>query len=773
MTVRRVFAPIGATLAAVLLVGPAGLASTRPSTPPPPETALHRADRHGPFSISGAELWQIAKPRTPLVSDEARQQEPEDALAGRAPRCGRARCGERPSASRRLKPSPPLTSPSFTCCYGGVDPQIAAGSKSFLVVGVRDHVLFLDKAGQPLYPKPASPQPAGAQPPPAPYGPVYLCNLFAPMLADVNAHLGLPTSKRDREGHAITVQNGYGINCDAQTGGIEPTQPKPWKSNHDFYWPTDEIYDARVLWDEYHKRFWIGALLKNSNTVAYPNPKKKDPHRKRPATRSANVRSARRALLAIAVSKTQDPRDGWNLAWAWGDQGEQGCPTSKGCVGFGSDYLSMGISSRYLTLESAGGPITKPGRRTITIIPTDPLVRGSGALVYQPNWASLGTNLQQPAIQHQPDFDHGREVFFATPVYDLDNGSAGDSIELSTVSIGGGPYNPVPAFHKQLVHVRRFVAVSGPGAPQKAGPGVSGAPTIGGGANWVNKLVYRNSNLYLVFDECRVWSDGDCVYSGFRFVRLHVSGIVKLKTFSQLEVQVTADRTFGGPVTVDVRKLFWSVYPALEVNGAGDVAFSYNSSSPFLFPQARYSIWRHNENDVRSSRVLANGQSTIGSSDDDFKGSWHHYLGMSVDGFDGTSIWMINGFADASHGWNYAIGKVFGKRHPDLAVLQSFIEPTGTGDYRLSLIVQNLGDGAAPASSASLSLSRSGAGTIPLESIAVPKLEPGGRSAVLHATITTPAGASHTDVTAKLKLDARQQLQEYDESNNTTSVAFP
>ena len=70
----------------------------------------------------------------------------------------------------------------------------------------------------------------------------------------------------------------------------------------------------------------------------------------RPATRSANVRSARRALIAIAVSKTDDPRDGWYLSWVFGFPGQEGCPKSKGCVGFGTDYLSMGITSKYLTM---------------------------------------------------------------------------------------------------------------------------------------------------------------------------------------------------------------------------------------------------------------------------------------------------------------------------------------------------------------------------------------------------------------------------------------
>ena len=229
------------------------------------------------------------------------------------------------------KSSPEPTAPAYTCCTGGIDPQIAASDKGFLVVGMRDHIALFDKGGTPLYPKPsASPSPATGLP--TPYGDIYFCDLFAPIIPDANAHLGLPTTKTDAEGHEITVKNGYGINCDATTGGVEPPG---WKSNQDFYQWTGQIYDARVLWDEYHKRFWIAALFKNNNTVAYPDPEKSDPNQLRPATRSANVRSARRALLAIAVSRTDDPRDGWYLSWVYGYPGQDGCPSSKSCVGSG------------------------------------------------------------------------------------------------------------------------------------------------------------------------------------------------------------------------------------------------------------------------------------------------------------------------------------------------------------------------------------------------------------------------------------------------------
>src|SRR5213079_4313 len=104
------------------------------------------------------------------------------------------------------------------------------------------------KGGKPLYPKQSlsgpGPTVPGPHPLPPAYGPIYLCDLFAPLIPSANARIGLPTTEKDAEGHRITVKNGYGINCAKATGG---RQPVGWKSNHDFYWPNDELYDSRVL----------------------------------------------------------------------------------------------------------------------------------------------------------------------------------------------------------------------------------------------------------------------------------------------------------------------------------------------------------------------------------------------------------------------------------------------------------------------------------------------------------------------------------------------
>ena len=77
---------------------------------------------------------------------------------------------------------------------------------------MRDHILLYDKGGTPLYPK-QSDSPVTTPGLPAPSREIGFCDLFAPIIPDANAHVGLRRTRRDAEGHKITVKNGYGINC--------------------------------------------------------------------------------------------------------------------------------------------------------------------------------------------------------------------------------------------------------------------------------------------------------------------------------------------------------------------------------------------------------------------------------------------------------------------------------------------------------------------------------------------------------------------------------
>jgi hypothetical protein len=742
---------------------------------------------HGPFVLTADTLRRVAhEPREPNDEDEDEHEDTDeqDDLYAPAPPAGSCKqpvCGtlDLREAAKGLKlMSPPLTTPAFNADKG-IDPQIAASSGGYLVAGLRNQVQFYDKAGKPLTEK-CSFIPTASCLNPEPMGPVQLCDLFAPMIPAVNGSIPLPRHKKDGFGNFITPENGYGVNCDKKTGGTRPAN-WTWNKNgdrgitdDDFYWPEDEIYDARVIWDEYHKRFWIAALMMNNNT-AY-----KDDGR--PSAQSADVAHSRRAFLAIAASKTEDPRDGWYLYWTEGFPQQattancpDECHLDGKVVGGGSDYLQIGISSKYLVLVGGAGfsdALTKFNVSTqhITVIPTDLLQTSATKLLFlyqtsepikNPDGKAIYINTKIPAaVQHHPDL-LGHKVLFTTQWVDPgrdDSDPAKYNVLLWTLSLDAS----VPTLYRQPIPVRPFRGFKdGEGAPQK-----DSIKKLSVAQNWINMLVYRKANLYLTFDECARQKDGNCLLGALRFLRVHLNGSVKSQGTLTWNLEIAVDRTFGGRNVLDrPGKEAWYGFPAVEANKNGDAALAYDRSAGWLYPEARYSVYFLKEKDIRPSRVLRLGKSAV-----TVKPWWHHYLGMSVDGFDDTGIWMINGYGRFGW-WRYSIGKVLGKTFADLEPASVHVNTVpGGGQYKISVKIGNLGDGDAKPTHARLFLTQRKTGAadsaIFLKSIDVSKVS-SGHSTTIAATIDIPARARAGYRYVRVSLDSGETLKEYGEHNNT------
>ena len=123
----------------------------------------------------------------------------------------------------------------------------------------------------------------------------------------------------------------------------------------------------------------------------------------------------------------------------------------------GAASRGHGVTSRFLTIEALAGTVPEqaaqlPGHgQVIAIVPTRPLAEGHGGPFWMPKPFPHPTDLLQPAVQHAPDFDHGREALFAVPLYNL--GGAGNLIEVLAIEPKEAPYNGVPGVFKQLVPV--------------------------------------------------------------------------------------------------------------------------------------------------------------------------------------------------------------------------------------------------------------------------------------------------------------------------------
>jgi hypothetical protein len=173
------------------------------------------------------------------------------------------------------------------------------------------------------------------------------------------------------------------------------------------------------------------------------------------------------------------------------------------------------------------------------------------------------------------------------------------------------------------------------------------------------------------------------------------------------------------------------------------------------------------ESTFASSRVLKSGEAAVDG--------WHHYLGMSVDGFDGTGVWTINGYGGPSKHWGYAFGKVLGKPVADLDVLNASVAPGPGGPraFQLDLFVENLGDGDAPATTGALTLTRSGSPDIPIETFQLPGVAHGAsKERTVSFTVPSTAGGL-VGYSLEVALDSEDRLEEYDEADNKAFVPLP
>jgi hypothetical protein len=88
--------------------------------------------------------------------------------------------------------------------------------------------------------------------------------------------------------------------------------------------PIDRFNDLRVIFDSYRKRFWVTAYAGFSGAASVPAAK-------------------RRTFIPIAVSKTQNPLDGWYFYW-WDGAAQQGqAGSSIWQPGDAPDYPIIGI----------------------------------------------------------------------------------------------------------------------------------------------------------------------------------------------------------------------------------------------------------------------------------------------------------------------------------------------------------------------------------------------------------------------------------------------
>jgi hypothetical protein len=658
---------------------------------------------HGPFLLSAREISHL------IPSERDDGPDVDDEGDGGDPPCrDAASCGGAPPGEGSSTPTPPPNE-VFGQGLTPSDPQISAGA-NFLVSTAYDQIGFYDKAGNLLI-RDKNNQPIAY--------PISTLEFFKNLTNDINANLNLPPPST-----GATVANGWGIT---------------------------HYYDSRTIYDSYRKRFWIIALARNDKALGQTDP---------------FLQGARRGKIAVAVSLTEDPRDGWNTYWWESEYDDALCNNPIPCIGeHGSDYPSIGISKLYVTTENGGGNKTIGHFYPyVTVFPADQLANGcaqncvNGVAFWDfvnEDGSPNPSNLIQPAVHHGNAYP--LMAFFAT------NFQGDGKAWLSAWMYFNG---------KMFLSSVPISAYSGPvDAPQQATAAfVNPYPLrIANVGNNVLKASFRGTKLYATFSDCKLWPGQPLCMTAIRLVRADVGNMVAPEI----------DRTFGERNVNDPPSVTAVSYgtPALEVNKNGDIVVVYIRAGTTLFGEARYSVFRHNAPDISPSAVLQVGQGVIGGdcTASPCKGIGNLDVGgISVDGGDDTAIWIAHGYSNNVNSWNIAIGKVLGRPQTDLNSV-SLTYSIGRGRITplptvLAMVnVSNTGDSSVASAQVGLYLFASFDAPAPLYTLKEFTMGPlaaaGGTASKNVGALLTPNIKPGTYVIGMI-VDPHNHLTEYSKINN-------
>ena len=644
---------------------------------------------------------------------------------------------------------------------GSNDPQIAA-SDAYLVVTLNGLVLFYSKDGTLLTQ-------------------IGLKEFFKPLWDksnpnNINTFLNLPPS---------TPCNPFSTDVTAKTFCL------------------DAYYDARVIYDSYHDRFWLTALARNEKSRDANVDVTPVPHT------IEEEYAARRSKLLVGVSRTQDPRDGWTLWWwdgvvddgACSDPAAVECPGSFYLPGDSADYPSIGISEKYAVVTNIvarRNPVTADveGRyHLFNVLEVSGLINGSAPTLWQLVMANPFDNSELYRATTQPAVHHGislHDMAHLAAISDQNFLIWG----LKPPSIPGTPpsvhYVKVP-LTEQYLDIQEKPQRNFPGALQSQPIRVR---NLGRSAM---KASYRDFRLHVIFQDCRSWDPGQLPCStSLHLVRANVfnfqHGIVPKSSSSGY-----IERVFGARNKFDDGGvgIYYYANPAIDVNKFNDIVAVYSRSGALIYPEARYSAYLHNESDIRPSSLLRKGLFPFGV---EFDPSNPDHLGsdgvspravgnldtggITVDPFDDTAIWMVHAFADEVEpkskssqprgNWKWVVGKVFGETHPDLIVTSPRYQTSvhaqiGPGDaLALEGVVINQGD--APAGSSRLRIVMSLDQTISgsdhqLSDMLIPGITSSGAFGFT-VNATVPHGIAAGNYYILAHIDWTDSVFEYSNDNN-------
>ena len=397
--------------------------------------------------------------------------------------------------------------------------------------------------------------------------------------------------------------------------------PQPFFLNPALSLPAgiDMTFDVRAIFDAYRNRFWIGAIAFNS---AHQNDQ------------------SRLTKFIAAVSRTENPADGWFLYW-WDAVAHDGVPNDPVFQpGDAGDFPSLGIDNTAIYQTNAVNDNLSQQRRYwhVVFFPADALANGQTANGWQ-YWDLTNPNGQVTGEVIQPVVHHGPSphAFFASRYY-----AGGNEILVWALT---DPLQAAQRIDRAEVTLQAFVS---PGdAPQA---GASQRIEMSNLGSDVSKAVYRNGRLHLTTNDARNWFNDGQALNSIRLVRLDVSTYPNISTTPGPHF-VFIDRIFGAnnALTDQPTDHMYYGWPAVEVNQYGDMVIVYARTGATIFPEARLSAFLNSEADIRPSRLLKAGEDPYALDYPDLTSAnvlrWGDTAGACVDPFDDTAVWVTQAYA--------------------------------------------------------------------------------------------------------------------------------
>jgi hypothetical protein len=457
--------------------------------------------------------------------------------------------------------------------------------------------------------------------------------------------------------------------------------------------------DGRVLFDAIHERFFMVFQTRES-----------------------------KGRLMIAVSKTQDPRDGW---WTYADSVAQADANTH-------DYLRIGVTAKHFLVTNfmvnctpkAGGGFDCNKVRTRHLLYTSSELR-QGAVPTRTEWTHADAAFAGPCVNNSTSSDAywvNRDDDTHATVWAVRDGK----VTRHQVEVKASVF---PVNNPQLGGLT--VIYTNPG-----GRGPQNAEYRDGRIVWVSNDGYKAA--------------GQATADRVRLFRFNVS-----QFFTTGKVTVEIDRAFGGANAADPPgSKFDYGWPAVATNADGDIVVGEIRSNPSTYPELRASVWFAGQADISSSVSLQTSSSPLQS---------FHMAGASADPTT-KAVYLSQQFGSTTPAWRIRVSKMLGVLVPDLiataVTAPSTLKKGKTGTVAVTVL--NQGDKTMPATNGDLRLSLDNTITSSdtlLASFPVPALAP-NQQTVINVPITVPPAQATGSYRVGPYLDQPPVAQEYSETNN-------